>query len=420
MMYSAKICCLFLALLGLVQQESQARSSECHSAASLHEAVLAAKKGDTVMVLGNLCFQKSLVIETPIALIGIQNPSLDFQSQSAGIQILCDSVEISGLNIYNIKRSNIYDYAAIYAEECSHLFIHHNFVYNAFFGIYLANSKLSEISSNHVEGIAISEQTTGNAVHLWHCDSILISDNHVSQHRDGIYLEFVTNSDIEKNISTQNIRYGLHFMFSHHDNYSNNQFLRNEAGVAVMYSNHVKMIANLFQDNWGDCSYGLLLKDIYDGELTRNVFDRNTIALLMEGTNRLKIKHNLFDDNGWGLKIAANCEGNQVEENVFRANSFDLSTNGHTVMNSFDRNFWDQFQGYDLDRDGLGDTPFHPVSLFAVLSERVPEALVFQRSFLSFLLDQSEHVMPSVTPDQMVDNHPLMRADQILSYHDRD
>jgi len=198
-------------------------------------------------------------------------------------------------------------------------------------------------------------------------------------------------------------------MFSHHDVYRNNRFEKNEAGVAVMYSNNVRMIQNYFVDNWGDCSYGLLLKDIYDGELTNNVFIQNTVALHMEGSNRLFITNNTFSSNGWALRIAANCEGNKVNANYFSGNSFDVATNGNTVMNAFKGNYWDHYEGYDLDRDGIGDIPYHPVSLFSVLVERVPESLMLYRSFLTFLLDKSEHVMPSITPNDLVDNEPLMK-----------
>lgn len=51
-------------------------------------------------------------------------------------------------------------------------------------------------------------------------------------------------------------------MFSDYDAYHDNIFTDNGAGVAVMYTNHVEMTGNTFQDNWGPVSYGLLLKDI--------------------------------------------------------------------------------------------------------------------------------------------------------------
>ena len=42
------------------------------------------------------------------------------------------------------------------------------------------------------------------------------------------------------------------------------------------------------------------------------------------------------------------------------------------MLNTFDGNYWDRYEGYDLNRDGVGDVPFRPVSLYAVVVERMP------------------------------------------------
>ena len=104
---------------------------------------------------------------------------------------------------------------------------------------------------------------SGNAIHLWYCKNITITGNHAERHRDGIYLEFVDNSVVENNHVINNLRYGLHFMFSDNDQYINNRFLSNGAGVAVMFSKTIKMVNNEFSNNWGSSSYGLLLKRYY-------------------------------------------------------------------------------------------------------------------------------------------------------------
>ncbi len=400
-------------IICLLQALALSLSAKVWKSASSEQLLISLENAapfDTVVVEGILCFNEPLVINKPLVVTAHNYASLDFQSNSGGIIINSDSVEVTHLEISNIKKSSINDYAGIHAEGVSHVSISENRVFNAFFGIYFADCTNSTISNNMVMGFSTIEQKTGNAIHLWQCDSMLISKNIVTNHRDGVYLEFVTNTQVLENESIDNIRYGLHFMFSHNDAYKKNKFINNAAGVAVMYSKDVEMIENQFKDNWGDCSYGLLLKDITDGALHGNSFNRNTIALLMEGTNRLRINQNEFSNNGWAVKIAANCEGNVVHDNSFFGNSFDVSTNGHTVMNEFDGNYWDNYEGYDIDRDGIGDVPYHPVSLFSVMVERVPESLMLYRSFLTFLLDKSEHAMPSITPSDLVDNKPKMKS----------
>nr|WP_305069568.1 hypothetical protein [Flavobacterium covae] len=106
------------------------------------------------------------------------------------------------------------------------------------------------------------------------------------------------------------------------------------------------------------------------------------------------------------MKIQASCMDNIITDNNFIKNTFDVSTNGSLVMNTFTKNYWDKYEGYDINKDGLGDVPYHPLSLFAVLTERIPSAMLLYRSFMIMLLDKSEKVLPTITPDNFVDNHP--------------
>jgi len=77
----------------------------------------------------------------------------------------------------------------------------------------------------------------------------------------------VHDSDIRDNLSTGNLRYGMHFMYSDDCRYTNNVFRKNGSGVAVMFTKRVQMVGNRFEDNWGPAAYGLLLKEISDSRL---------------------------------------------------------------------------------------------------------------------------------------------------------
>ena len=64
----------------------------------------------------------------------------------------------------------------------------------------------------------------------------------------------------------------------------------------------------------------------------------------------------------------------------------------------------------DLDRDGVGDVPFRPVRLFALVVEQHGSALMLLRSPVVGILDAAERMLPVLTPDVLVDAHPLMRS----------
>jgi nitrous oxidase accessory protein len=242
---------------------------------------------------------------------------------------------------------------------------------------------------------------------------MVIENNRVSGQRDGIYFEFVTNSHIVNNISENNIRYGLHFMFSHYNSYMHNVFSHNGAGVAVMYTHNVTMTGNSFNDNWGSASYGLLLKDISNSTIEKNNFNGNTTGIYMEGSSRIHISHNNLKSNGYAMKIQASCDANVIVENNFTGNTFDVTTNGTLFQNDFDSNYWDKYDGYDLDRDGTGDVPFHPVNMFSMILEQMPVAMIFFRSFMVDLMEKTERAIPSLTPENFRDNKPLMKQVKI-------
>jgi nitrous oxidase accessory protein len=198
-------------------------------------------------------------------------------------------------------------------------------------------------------------------------------------------------------------------MFSHNDTYTQNIFRNNGSGVAVMYSKGVVMFDNDFDHNWGDASYGLLLKEISDSRIEHNRFTKNTVGIHFEGTNRISIKHCLFQDNGCALHVQASCNGNVFEENNFLSNSFDVATNGTLSLNTFKMNYWDKYDGYDLNKDHIGDVPYYPVSVYSVITQKIPVSMILYRSFLTEIMDQVERIIPTIIPDQWKDSSPVMK-----------
>jgi nitrous oxidase accessory protein len=178
-------------------------------------------------------------------------------------------------------------------------------------------------------------------------------------------------------------------------------------GVAVMYTTRVTMTGNHFEDNWGSASYGLLLKEIYDSSIEGNRFDRNTVGIVADGAVRAVISGNDFVRNGWALRLLGSTYDGRVEQNNFVGNTFDLTTNGAGGA-ELAGNYFDSYRGYDLDRDGLGDVPHHPVRLFSVIVEHNPPAIILLRGFFVDVLDVAERVLPSLTPATLVDDRPAM------------
>ena len=376
---------------------------------SIHNAINNAHSGDTLFLQNGIYKEHDLIIQKKIILIGNGYPVIDAENKFQAFIIYSDSVTIQGLEIRNIGTSSITDMAGIRIVNAKCVTITHNKLINNFFGIYMQNATGCYILDNIIHSDPKEDINSGNGIHAWKSDHLLIRGNNISGHRDGIYFEFVTDSKIEGNISFSNVRYGLHFMFSHNDTYSGNTFKDNGAGVVVMYSRGVIMYNNDFLHNWGDASYGLLLKEITDSKIEHNRFIKNTVGIHMEGTTRADVQHNLFQDNGWALHVQASCSGSNFIENNFIGNSFDVATNGTMMLNFFNHNYWDKYDGYDLDKNNIGDVPYYPVSVYSVITEKIPSAMILYHSFFTDIMDKVEKVMPTMIPDKLKDDNPMMK-----------
>ncbi|MCK6610169.1 MAG: nitrous oxide reductase family maturation protein NosD [Bacteroidia bacterium] len=372
-------------------------------------AIAKALPGDTLVLTAKLYKEGTIEVNKPIHLIGLNKPVIDAEGKKDNLIVSSSGVKIQGIKFIGTGVSSMEDYAAIQVKNSRNIWIFNNEFEGAYFGIHVSNSTDVLVQNNTLVGPKNREQhEIGNGIHFWKCSRISILNNSISGHRDGIYFEFVRNSLIRGNKSKENHRYGLHFMFSDSDYYYRNYFEANGAGVAVMYSSHVHMFENQFAKNWGSSAYGLLLKDIRDSKILKNHFDNNSIGIHAEGCSRSFFGRNTFANNGYGLRLQADCDENEFAFNTFIQNSFDLITNGFTTLNTLKFNYWDQYKGFDLHRDGCGDEPYRPMSLFGLLLERNPLNAILLRSILAGVLDQLERLIPGLTPENLKDPYPLI------------
>jgi nitrous oxidase accessory protein len=376
---------------------------------TITEAINRANDFNTIIIKPGEYSEGNIIINKKLKIIGEDFPVVDGKGTGEIFTVISNDVQISGLIIKNSGVSYLEENAGIRLKEVRNCSVTNNKFVENFFAIYLAKSASCIIADNFIEGEKKREANSGNGIHLWYCRDIRIENNQIFNHRDGIYFEFVRNGKIFNNHSERNLRYGLHFMFSDSCEYAYNTFENNGAGVAVMYTKNVLMHENRFLKNWGAASYGILLKDISDSKIEKNIFDENSTGLYVEGCTRVTIGQNNFTKNGWALKLMANSMDNYFYDNNFVANSFDISTNSRQNFNTFEKNYWADYDGYDLDKDGFGDVPFRPVTMFSMMIESHPTSLVLLHSLFIDILNIAESIIPAITPEALTDSKPRMR-----------
>lgn len=375
---------------------------------TIASALVLAQDGDTILVQGGTYRESRLAVTHSVAILGRGAAVLD-GGGDAILLISAPGVTVRGLVLRNVGPSFTEDRAAIRLTGADRCLIRDNVIRDAFFAIYAERTAGCVIAGNVITGTGASETGNANGIHLYATRDMLVERNDVRGHRDGIYLEFGRHAVIRQNLSEGNSRYGLHFMYSDSCAYQDNTFRKNRAGVAVMYSEGVRMTGNTFAEATGPAAYGLLLKEIRDSRLERGTFEGNTVALVVEGSNRLAVIGNRFLRNGWAVRVQADADGGRFERNEFAGNAFDVVTNSRQSSVRFSGNTWDRYAGYDLDRDGVGDVPFRPVRLFGLVVEQHPAAVILLNSLLVDLLDTAERVAPILTPPEPADSAPRLR-----------
>ncbi len=378
---------------------------------SLESALDFSRDGDTIVVksgiyLGNFIIKKSIYLKG-------ENAILDGNKKYEVITVNANNVIIEGFIIRNSGFSQTQELSGIKIKDVKNCTIKNNIFLNNFFSISIYNVQNCKIENNKIISNARSEGSSGNGIHVWNSENIIILNNYIRGHRDGIYFEFVKNSYIKDNISEKNLRYGLHFMFSHDNVYESNKFIENEAGVAVMYSKNIIMKNNEFSKNYGSSNFGLLLKAISNSKLENNKFIKNNVGAFLDECLRIEFIGNYFKDNIWALRIFASSENNKFYKNKFINNIFDISSNSLSNLNNlFHNNYWDKYIGYDLNKDGYGDIIYRIALIIPFIYEKYPITILLYESPLFILLNYLEMLIPSLTPSNLLDKNPILKDDR--------
>lgn len=376
---------------------------------SITEAVRIAAAFDTIEVEEGVYKEGRIDIFKPLRILGINHPAIDGEQKGHVIYVDAADVTLEGLLIQNSGTSDLEEFAGIYVEHSERCRIIGNHLRKNTYGVYISNSNHCVVQDNQISGAHDEELTAGNGVHLFHAEHIDILSNEVSQHRDGLYFEFAQNLQIRKNRVHNNLRYGMHFMFSHNNTFETNTFQDNATGCAIMYSRGLHVKENLFEKSLGFAAYGLLLKDIEGSSFQKNVFTGNTVGIYMEGATRNSFQANQIRRNGWAVRILGSADENSFTGNSFQDNVFDVATNSRDSLNKFEGNYWSRYTGYDLDANGVGDVPYRPVAIFGYWVNQYAVLIMLLSAPVIEFLEVAERVLPVITPVDLKDASPLLR-----------
>ena len=373
---------------------------------SIAEAIRAAQPGDTVQVAQG-SYAGALLIDKPLTLQGVGRPTLDAQGSGDVIRVRSADVRIDGFIIrgsgvdLGAKNSGIHVESGADRAGISN----NALVYNLF-GVWLEGVKDASVTSNIITGRRdLMSAARGNGIQVFDTSGVQIIDNNISFARDGIYVDVSTNALFRGN-KIHHLRYGTHYMNTHHSIWENNESYLNRGGLALMEVRDLTVRNNIA---WGNTDHGIMLRTIQDSSIENNVVSGNGRGFFIYDAEYNRVKNNLVIGNRVGIHLTAGSSNNQVDGNDFINNQEQIKyvAARDVQWGRTQGNYWSNYNGWDQNGDALGDTPYE--------ANDVVDRLNWQYPLLKLLLSS-----PSIQTLRFVARQfPVLRAPSIVDKHPR-
>jgi nitrous oxidase accessory protein len=371
---------------------------------SLQSLVDATPLGGTLRLSPGI-YAGPVTISRPIVLEGGGKAIIDGGGKRSILWINTGNAVVRGLVLRNTGNSHDQMDSGIAIAGDSNR-IEDNVIENALFGIVLKQSRRNLVRRNHIRSKAAELSMRGESVRLWNSTDNRIENNDIADTRDFTLMNSPNNHVSGNSISGS--RYGMHLIFSPNCHIEGNRLSSNATGIVVLNSDYITIRGNTLQHSSGiggacitikksteilaednrivHCATGIL-SDSPVGDLSKVVFRNNLVAHSTTGVQ-------LYGERG-----GHTFEGNRFEKNLFQVV---MSGSGDAQSNRWYGNYWDDYQGFDLNHDGVGDTPHEVYAYADRIWMETPAATFFRNSPALELLDFLERLAPFSAPDLLL------------------
>ena len=414
----------------------------------LQAVVEQAQDGD-VVELAPGDYRGRLRIERPISIVAKSGATVIGDGEGSVITVTAPDVTISGLTIRGSGRSlQAMDSAVFLAKTAARARVEDNRLEGNLFGVYVHGATDAQVVGNVIEGLRdIRISDAGNGISVWNSPGAKIINNDIRFGRDGILANTSRNNVFSKN-RFRDLRFAIHYMYTNDSEVSDNVSVGNTVGFAIMFSHHLRVHGNVSD---GDRDHGLLLNSANHSEISGNLVrgrlqpqqrwlssgvagkteseigfpgrDEGAASLakgarlgpekcvFIYNANKNRFVDNRFEGCEIGIHFTAGSEGNEMVGNAFIGNRnqvkyvgtryLDWSKNGRG-------NFWSDNPAFDLDGDGIADSPYRPNDIIDKVLWTAPEAKVLVNSPAVQIIRWAQARFPAILPGGVVDTHPLM------------
>jgi nitrous oxidase accessory protein len=377
---------------------------------SIGDAIASARPGDTIQVNAGL-YSEQVAIDKRLTVEGIQRPVIRGERGSV-ITVLADGCTIRGFAIERSGNDSQKEDSGILLKSRGNR-VEDNELRDVLFGIYLYDSGENIISRNTIRGRAwLDPGDRGSGLHFYNSPDNTIEDNIIAETRDGMYIQNSPGNTIRRN-RVSNLRYGLHYMYSDANRFEDNVFAWNVAGAAIMYSNGIEFRRNAFIHNRGFSSFGILFQECNNCLAEENFIVDNATGLFMESVRQSTFRGNVIAENDVAILMFSSADKNVFTGNNFVENLSPLHVIGRSTTTRWSEdgrgNYWGNYDGYDLDADGIGDVPHKVQNVFEYMEGNHPRLRLYLNSPAAQALALAEKTFPVLKTSREIDGAPLSK-----------
>ena len=299
-------------------------------------------------------------IDKPLTIDGGGQVTIDAGDKGTVMSLNASNSVLRGLHLTGSGESHDTD------DSCLDVRGHHNVIEdivvdNCLFGIDLKQVDHSVVRNNRISSKDFELGVRGDGLRLWYSNDNLVEGNEIVDSRDMVAWYSHRNKFVD-NLGRRS-RYSIHFMFANDNVVDRNRFYDNAVGIYFMYTEGGSATNNIISHATGATGMGVGFK-----EASGTLIENNEIIYCGIGIgsdlspfqpdSTIEIRNNRFAYNGIAILFNSETGGNNLRNNQFEGNLTQVSYGGRSdnpTKNLWEGNYWDDYQGFDRDHDGVGD-----------------------------------------------------------------
>ena len=342
-----------------------------------------------------------IVINKAITFEGGGEVTIDGQGQGTVLTIKADGVSVRGLRLTGSGNSHDGMDAGVLIQA-NRALVEQNVIDDVLFGIHIQQGDGNVLRDNDISSKREVSSLRGEGVRIWYGHENAIENNRIHHARDLLLTNSSENRIVGNELSHNRI--SIEFIYSPDNLVKDNQITHNDTGIVAIYSDGLRIEDNRIAHIRNTGSSALSIKESSQVRISGNKVVHNATGLTANSPifpeNILYLVNNNFSYNNVAMYFYGEKGGHVIHDNRFLENLTTIAVS-HVASarhNDWQGNLWDDYEGFDRDADGFGDTP-HTIKLYAdrIWMDR-PVTQFFRGTPVMGMIDLLERLAPFSEP----------------------